>query len=91
MPTIIWGWFTGPRATCRTSLTALEKAGEYAPEAPESHFQRGMIYLQQGQNAEAQAAFQTALEVYPRYPQAHYNLGIALFNQGQAEAALDAF
>jgi tetratricopeptide (TPR) repeat protein len=73
------------------ALAAFTLAGQYSPQAPESHFQRGIIYLQRQQYGDAEAAMLQALAIQPQYPQAHYNLGLAQFNQGRVEESLESF
>ena len=52
MPTIIWGWFTGPRATLQDSLTALEKSRRICPLRPLSPIFSGHdLSAAGGQNA----------------------------------------
>jgi len=73
------------------AIASFKNALRLSPNAPESAYHLGRIYLHQENIEEAKKAFQQAIKISPRYPEAHYNLGSILFHQEKLEAALAAF
>jgi TolB-like protein/Flp pilus assembly protein TadD len=70
------------------ALPAAQRALDLVPTLAEAHASLGMIRLNQGDLAAAEAAFRSALELNPGYLLAHLWLGLALTGQGRyAEAA----
>ena len=49
-----------------------------APQAPETHYNLGVVMAKQGNLAEAIRSFSQAIRIRPSYAEAHYNLGVAL-------------
>lgn len=52
-----------------------DSIAQYAPEWPDVHFARGLVYMQQRRHEEAEAAFRRVLAVQPDYAGAWFNLG----------------
>ena len=58
------------------------------PDFPKAHYNLGIVFMEQGQLAEAATQYQEALRLKPDYAKAHCNLGNALQNQGRLAEAM---
>ncbi|HUU99060.1 MAG TPA: tetratricopeptide repeat protein, partial [Phycisphaerae bacterium] len=56
-----------------------------APQAPETHYNLGVVMAKQGNLAEAIRSFSEAIRIRPSYAEAHYNLGVALLTGKTAD------
>jgi protein O-mannosyl-transferase len=69
------------------ALRYLDKAREMAPNDPEVASERGRVWLESGDAAQALSEFGRALALAPRQPRHLQNRGAALLALGQTEAA----
>lgn len=56
-----------------------------APQAPETHYNLGVVMAKQGNLTEAIRSFSEAIRIRPSYAEAHYNLGVALLTGETAD------
>jgi tetratricopeptide (TPR) repeat protein len=56
-------------------LALADSVAQYAPDWPDVHFARGLVYMQQRRHQEAEAAFRWVLKLKSDYPGVWYNLG----------------
>ncbi|MFN0101215.1 MAG: hypothetical protein ACKV2U_03885 [Bryobacteraceae bacterium] len=73
------------------ALRYLDRARELAPDDPEVASERGRVWLESGNAAQALSEFGRALALAPRQARHLQNRGAALLALGQAEAARDDF
>jgi tetratricopeptide (TPR) repeat protein len=70
------------------AVAALEKSLQVDREAPETHYDLGLVRSQPGGDpGHAEASFREAIRLAPDYPEAHMNLAILLFQSQRAEEA----
>lgn len=65
------------------AITCLQKAAELQPQLAAIHYNMGVIYFDQGNFADAAAAYQQAHECAPEDPDILFNLAITFKKQGQ--------
>jgi tetratricopeptide (TPR) repeat protein len=58
------------------------------PDAPEGHYNLGLLLTAAGRKQEGLAHYARALEIRPDYAEAHNNLAIALFAEGRSTEAV---
>jgi tetratricopeptide (TPR) repeat protein len=73
------------------ALNLADQALALAPSFADPHAIRGLALRQLGRDAEAEAAFRTALRLNPRSFSAQHNLGLHDLTLGRAHMALDRF
>ena len=75
----------------REALALLDRAKEIAPNDPEVASERGRVWLESGDAAQALSEFGRALALAPRQPRHLLNRGAALLALGQRDAARGDF
>ena len=76
------------RAQDAAGLYAVWGRGSPASERHVAFFNQGVIHLNLGDMASAEAAYRESLQLVPNFAQAHINLGLLLERQTQYDAAL---
>ncbi|MDO8501477.1 MAG: protein kinase [Gemmatimonadaceae bacterium] len=83
--------FDASETNLRNADTASRRALELGPELAEAHVARGHAVSLSGNQAEAEAEFETAMRLNPQLFDAAYMFGRALLAQGQLERAAEMF
>lgn len=80
------------RGEVDSALTDLERVVHLAPDYVPARWKQGLWWLDRGDTAKAQAAFQVAVQAAPRDPAGHIGLGLVHLSQredAKAAAALE--
>ena len=72
-------------------LTSLKEAVQLDPNNPIYHNALGVVLLDLGKPADAEAEFQRAVTLDPNYAEAHHNLGLSYAEQGRYEQAITEY
>ena len=76
-----------PPATGAKTKQLLEHAIALAPDLAQAHFELGVLYARDGDDAEAVPEMERALRLEPGRAEWHYRLALALRRTGRADAA----
>ncbi len=72
-------------------LTPPEATAQANPDSAKAQFEAGNAYVQAGQWAQAQTAYQKAIELDPNYQAAYANLGVVYYQIGQLDLAASQY
>jgi tetratricopeptide (TPR) repeat protein len=73
------------------ALSHLEKAVQFKPDDPETHFEIANIFAEHGDLEKAISHLYAAVRLSPDHLHAHYNLGVFLTRQGRLDEAFSHY